>query len=307
MRVGVGLALALVLASASTDSWATVPLPSPGTPKQVANLVAAAFRIQRLPSNLLPGLSQASTDDVGTYYPSTQFGCLGVSSCDFGDTRSRHAVVLFGDSHAQMWLTSLIPIAMKDKFKLLLIWRASCPAATVTVWNVQTGTTYTLCDHWRSLALHAIHRLNPSLVLLASRNTDITGIGNAPIPDLIWQSGLQHTIAVLKSRTTKVAVIGDITPFSAILPDCLAAYPNHVQQCSTADPNTQETNHFAAEAAAARAKGVPYINPHPWLCTSVCSPVIGSMLGYYNNNHVSATYAAFLSTVWLSALHPELP
>jgi SGNH domain (fused to AT3 domains) len=303
----VAVCLGVVLALASIDASAATPLPAPGTPQQIVKLVANASKIRQLPRNLVPNLAQASADDVGTYYPTTQFGCLSMSSCQFGDLKSHSTIMLFGDSHAQMWLTSLVPIAVKYRLKLVLVWRASCPAATVTVWDVSTGSTYTACNVWRAAALKSIRRLNPSLVLLAGRNTDITGAGNAAITQPTWQAGLVHTIVSLKSKVTKVAVIGDITTFSAILPDCLAADYQQIQRCSSADPNPKETNHFAAEVAAAKATGVLYINPHPWLCTSVCSPVIGNMVAYYNNNHVSATYAAFLSSVWLHTLHAELP
>jgi hypothetical protein len=299
--------LVLALALTSAGAGAATALPGPGTAQQIAKLVSTASRIEQLPRNLVPNLAQASADDVGTYYPSTQFGCLSISVCQFGNLKSRSTIVLFGDSHAQMWLTSILPIASKFKLRLILVWRPSCPAATVTVWNVTTNSTYSACDAWRAAALRQVHRLNPSLVMLASRNTDITGAGNTAILDTTWQAGLEHTISSLKSKTTKVVVIGDITTFSAILPACLAAYPSHVQQCSSSDPNQKETNHFAAEAAAAKAMGVLYINPHPWLCTAVCSPVIGNMVAYYNDNHVSATYAAYLSTVWLQALRAELP
>jgi SGNH domain (fused to AT3 domains) len=301
------ICLVLALALTSADAGAATALPSPGTAQQIAKLVSTASRIEQLPRNLVPNIYQASADDVGTYYPSTQFGCLTISVCQFGTLKSRSTIVLFGDSHAQMWLTSLLPIATKFKLRLILVWRPSCPAATVTVWNVTTNSTYAACNAWRAAELRQVHRLDPSLVLLAGRNTDITGAGNAAIPDATWQAGLERTISSLKSRSTKIVVIGDITTFSAPLPTCLAANPTHIQLCASSDPNPKETNHFADDAAAAKAMGVLYINPHPWLCTAVCSPVIGNMVAYYNDNHVSATYAAYLSTVWLQALRAELP
>jgi len=295
------------MVAGTVSAGASTPLPSPASPQQVAKLVAAASRIQNLPNDLLPALNEASADNVGTYFPVTQYGCLRTSSCVFGNVKAHSTIVLFGDSHAQMWLTALMPIAVKFKLKLLLLWRPSCPAASVTVWNATSKSPYTLCNSWRASLLVAVHRLNPVVVLLASRNTAMTGPSNGPISDATWQAGLQHSIALVKSASTKVDVVGDITPFSSILPSCLAAYKHHIQQCSSPDPNPNYSNHFAAEKAAAKAKGVPYINPHPWLCTTVCSPVIGKLLGYYNDNHVSATYAAFLSTVWLNALHSQLP
>ena len=119
-------------------------------------------------------------------------------------------------------------------------------------------------------------------------------------------AGLEHTISLLKTKSTRVAVIGDVTQFNVILPDCLAAEPTHVQACSTPDPNPKIPDHFLAERTAASAMGVPYLNPHPWLCNKVCSPVIGNLLDFYNDNHVTATYAAFLSGVWGTALRPLL-
>ena len=91
-----------------------------------------------------------------------------------------------------------------------------------------------------------------------------------------------------------------------ILPDCLAAYPTQVQRCSVQNPNPKARQHVAAERAAAAAEGVAYVNPQGWLCTKVCSPVIGRMAAYYDAGHVSSTYAAYLAGVFGKALRPLL-
>ena len=291
--------------SRNTSSF--VPLPAPGSAAQVAKLVAAATKIEVLPNNLVPNLIQAGNDDANAYYPVTEPGCSSMTQCVFGDPHSTHTVVLFGDSHALMWLTSFVPIASKDRFRLVLLWRASCPAAAVSVWDPAAQAISGGCNHYRAAEEALIRKVDPSLVLLASRTTGITGAGNRPISAPAWRAGLESTIASVKSKSTRVAVIGDIAAFNAVLPDCLAANPMHVQLCSVTDPNPKITGHFADEQAAAQAAHVPYVNPQPWLCTTVCSPVIGNMVSYYNNEHVSATYAAFLSGVWAMALRPLLP
>ncbi|HEV3212066.1 MAG TPA: SGNH hydrolase domain-containing protein [Acidimicrobiales bacterium] len=295
----------LVVAFALSASAA--PLPGPGTAAQVAKLVATANRIEVLPNNLVPSLPQAGNDDAVAYYPVTEPGCTSRTQCVFGDLHGTHTVVLFGDSHALMWLTSFVPIAVKYRFRLVLLWKASCPATDVSVWDPVANSISRSCNSYRTAEEGLIHKLNPSLVLLASRNTDITGAGNKPISAPTWRAGLEATITAVRTRTTRVAVVGDIIPFNAVLPDCLAANPSHVQLCSVTNPNPKVTNHFSDDLAAAKAARVPYVNPQRWLCTSVCSPVIGNMISYYNNQHVSATYAAFLSGVWATALRPLLP
>ena len=295
-----------VILVAST-AYAEPPLPAPGTASQVAALVAASSKIERLPSNLLPNLFDVVNDNTSAYYPVTQRGCAGTAQCVFGDKTSKHAIVLYGDSHAYMWLPALVPLAVKHRLRLILIWDASCPAASVSVWNPTTNAPFAACNGFRSSSIAAIRKLAPQLVLVASRTTQVDGSGGSAISDATWKAGLERTISAIATKATRVAVIGDITQFSVILPDCLAAEPTHVQGCSTPDPNTKIPGHYAAEQAAATAEHVHYLNPQQWLCTKVCSPVIGNMVAYYNNNHVTATYAAYLATVFGATVLPLLP
>jgi len=298
----VPMCCAVAVIAAADVSYAAAPLPKPGTPAQVAALVGASRHIQQLPSAMVPDLSQVAADNATTYFPTTRSGCLTVTQCVFGVSRSATTVVLFGDSHALMWLPSLVPVATSRHLRLVLLWKQSCPAAVITVWNPSTRSTYTSCDTFRRAALAALRKLAPSAVLLSDRTTSIFDRNNVLTTDAAWLAGLETTIGAIASRRTKVAVVGDVTPFSALLPECLAANPNRVQSCSTRDPNPAAPGHFAAEQSAAKAKGVPYLNPNPMLCTSVCSPIIGRYVAYFDSNHVSATYASFLSADWTSLL-----
>jgi hypothetical protein len=276
---------------------AASPLPTPGTAAQVSALVAASVRIQRLPTNLVPSVAQATSDNPGTYYPATRYGCTTLTGCVFGDVASKSVVVLLGDSHAQMWLPSLIPLAAARHLRLVLLWKSACPAADVVVWNSVIDAPYADCTSWRAAQLRAIHQLAPAVVLLADRTTSIFNSHDQLTTDAAWQAGLEETITAVSGKRTKVGVIGDITPFSALLPECLASYPSRVQNCSQRSRNPSLTGHFAAERAAAAARHVPYVDPTPLLCTSTtCSPVIGNMIAYFDSLHVSTTYAAYLST-----------
>jgi hypothetical protein len=283
------------------------PLPSPGTATQISALVAASTKIQQVPADLVPNLFEVVNDDAGSYYPPSGKGCSGTTACVFGDTKAAATIVLFGDSHAYMWLPALIPLAVARKIRLVLVWDAACPAASVNVWDPNTRSINKTCNAFRTASIKAIAKLKPELVLVASRTTEVDGAGGAPIPDATWKLGLETTIRALLTKTTKVAVIGDIVQFSVLLPDCLSAEEDHVQSCSAADPNPMIPGHYADEMQAATATHVTYINPQPWLCTTRCSPIIGKYAAYYNNDHVTATYAAYLSAVFGAAVKPLLP
>ena len=308
-RIGVlvaGIMVAVSSVAAAVDTTAPA-LPTPGTAAQVQALVAASANVNSLPSNLYPNLSLVSTDSSGLYYPLSDKECDGTTSCVFANTTSKKTIVLFGDSHAQMWLPALVPIAQQLGYKIVLVWRPGCPAASVTVW---TGTTLgpdTACNSWRSNSLSQIHALAPSLVLLAGRTTGILDGNAKPTTDLAWTNGLETTITALAGPHTSVAVIGDIVTFNKPLPECLAAFPTSVQKCSAGNPNKQVTNHYQAERTAAKAAGAKFIETNPWLCApKVCSPVVGRFAAYFNAGHVSATYAEYLSTVFGAAVQKIL-
>ena len=298
--------MSLGVLAVNVAAWAEPPLPTPGTQANVLASVAQSHLIQQLPKNLLPGLLQVAADGTPAYYPGTAKGCTGLTKCVFGDKTSKYKVVQFGDSHALMWLPALVPEANTHHFRLILEWMPSCPAATVSVWNSSTPSLNTACNTFRTAALAGIKAAAPELVLLADRTTDVRGAGNQLITNAVWQLGEINSIAAILTKTTKVALIGDITAFSLALPGCLGVYQSHIQNCSVANPNPQTHQHFAQERAAALAEKVPYLDPQPWLCTTVCSPVIGKMAAYFDDFHVTATYAEYLSVVWSAAVTPLL-
>src|ERR1019366_4977412 len=202
----IGHALSGLLSLSGVAAHANAPMPAPGRPDRVAALVAGSHDIDQLPSNLLPALSQASGADAPAYYPITESGCTGVSKCAFGDLASHRTVVLFGDSHALMWLPALVPVARSQHFRLVLIWKAACPAADVAVWDSKTNTVFAACNKFRWASILAIRALGPALVLLASRTSRVLGPHKGPISDDVWRAGLERTIGLLSIHKTRVAI-----------------------------------------------------------------------------------------------------
>ena len=304
---GATSALAVVVVLVAGLASAT-RLPSPGTPGEVATLVAGSHRIETLPSDLVPTLQRVGDDNAATWgYWKAKDGCTGATQCVYGDTAAIRTVALLGDSHAAMWLPALDWVGLKLGFRLVVLWRPGCPAADVTVRNPSTHSVDTGCNAFRSASLQIIEQLAPALVLTADRTTDVLGADGEVIPTATWRKGLETTLAALVHRSLHVAVIGDVSSLSTEIPECLAAHPRAVQRCSSPNPNPAKRTELAAEEGAAKDESVPYLNPEPWLCTKVCSPVVGRYAVYYDWQHVSATYAAFLGVEWEDALEPLLP
>lgn len=285
--------------------------PPPGTAAEIYSLVHAAPTITRLPANAYPTLTAEYSDSASREFPVTNHGCLSIGACVFGDTAATRTIVLLGDSHAQMWLSAVVPAAMVLKYRVELLFLGGCPAATVTVWNPQPlppfpAGYYRGCDRFRSQAIHAIDRLHPVLVLLSNRTSMVESGNGQYFSNAQWEHGLGSTILALRRPGTKVGVIGDIDYMSQPMPQCLAAYPSNVQQCASPNPNATSHGHQSAERVEATRLAVPFINTLRWVCTSTCSPVIGGFLPYLNSTHLDATYVTFLSNVMQTELQQVL-
>jgi hypothetical protein len=296
----------LAIAPLAGASRPVIRLPTPGSASQIAALVAASPSIERLPTDLLPPLMDVGADGASYFYPAAKYSCTTVTQCVFGDVSSARTMVLFGDSHAHMWIPAVAPVALAARMRLVVLWRPGCPADDVSVWNLTARSINRACNAFRAKAIKEIQRLHAAVVLIASRTSNVPVAGQPGRDDATWQAAAEATIVALQSRATRVGVIQDITAFTADLPNCLWHHPKAIQRCSTPNPNPLVRQRDADEQAAAASTGATYLSTQKWLCTTVCSPVVGRMVAYLNNEHVSATYSEFLSKVFAAELRPML-
>lgn len=281
--------------------------PSPGTAKQVAALVAAAPKITTTPKDIVPAVSAAGADNAYLATPSLAActtGATTLPTCVFGDTKGKHTMVLFGDSHAFMWFPAVDLIAKAEKWRLVALMSFGCPVADVTVWNVATDGPNTPCPAFRTAMIARINKLDPSLVIM-SEGFYTLNADDQPITDAQWTTALETSLSQLDAKGMKKVLIGN----TFLVPDpvaCLAGYPKAVQTCSRAEDDSTQAAQRAAEQAATTEQGVPYINEIPWECSATCTVVIGNMIVYNSAGHISATYADYLSGVLKAAMKKEL-
>jgi hypothetical protein len=314
IRAALACALTAVASLAGVShSGASDAGPTPGTAGQVASLVAASSSITSLDATVSGELVGALLDSVYRLYPSvieTALGpCVTATGCVFGDKGSSTTVVLYGDSHASMWLPALAPYAKAHHWRLVLLYHPACPAIQLpTAYSYTFANPNAYCTQFYSDALTAIHALAPKLVLIAERTAQVfSEPSGAPFTAAQWRTSLEATIRQMKSSRTKVAVIEDLVWFESSPPTCLASYPSSVQaSCAVPDPNLAYPGQQVAEQQAARATGAGFITTDQWFCTTTCSPIVGDFITHLDQGHVSATYSRYLSTVLGTAVAAKL-
>lgn len=306
------LLAAVALGAALVGGAVVVPIvggasTAPGSPSQVAALVAAAPKITQLPSDLTPPLSSAGQDDALTEYPALN-SCIGgsepTSSCTFGDKHATRTMVLFGDSHALMWFPALDAVATAAKWRLIALMQYACPVADVSVWDVVTNTPDTLCPIFRAETIKRIDKLDPRLVVVAE-NVITLDAQDKTITNAEWTKGLEKSLGQLHAKSMRRVVIGQ----DQLVPNpvaCLAANPSSVQTCSRPEASSTFLAELAADRAAAREAKVPYVNEVPWLCSATCTVVIGDMVVYNSTGHLSATFDTYLTDVLRIALKSSM-
>ena len=284
-----------------------IPAIAPESAAGLAALVAGSSSIHSLPSGLVPRLEDVGTD-VGN--PTLEkSGCVAgetqssVGECVFGDLQGRKTIVLYGDSHAEMWFDAFDKIALSIGWRFVILSKPYCPPTDLDFISPLANAPYSSCTAFHAFAVARIKKIHPAVVVITGALKG-TAPGIAPATSL-WQTGEEKTLSQLAAAGTKEFVLGS-TPYLNTFPNCLAIHPSNIQECGLPLAKIPLQSIFQAERAAATASGATYISVLPWVCSAVCSPVIGKYEVYFDEYHLTATYVTLLTQVLRQALAPGL-
>ena len=275
--------------------------------QRLPQVIAESVDLPAVPANLTPALA-AATKDKPRYY---REGCSGdfadaevKKPCAYGDLSSPTTVVLFGDSHAGHWFPALEAAALREHWKLVVVTKSACSAADTLIRLEQLKREFTECVQWRKEALAYTRSLQPAKVVLASTYPSIKLLGVTGDQDQEWAAAWQRSIDAVSAPGTKVYFVND-TPWQAgATPDCLSAHLGDPSACvrdRTSAVALPERRKLVEDTA--RAAGASIIDPVPWFCTATrCPSVIGNVLVYRDQHHVTTAYSRLLAPLLAEAL-----
>jgi SGNH domain (fused to AT3 domains) len=252
-----------------------------------------------LPSNLSPPLakvpneysSEGCINSPTATKPTPEFTCVR------GDLQSKRVVVLFGDSHAWQWTVPLTSIARARKWKLITYTMGGCPAEDFVFFDPSTNTEDTQCESFRNAVFAKLRTLRPAVVIMSS----YTQFAASP-------QSMTKTIDTLKQDGSRVVWLED-TPYPGFnVPDCLSVNPTDIQKCSfTLKTGLKYPGVRASLNSAAAHDGALIVNPVPWFCTRrICPAVVGTSVTFFDESHVTRSYAQTLTPLLSRALAPAL-
>ncbi len=266
---------------------------------QVEQAVAQSVQRHDVPANLTPSLSRAHADFAKPFVDGCfdNFVDAAVHPCVYGDPSSTTTVVLFGDSHAVQFYPALETIALAHQWRLQVWAKATCPPILAPLTSPALGREYTGCERFRANVISRIKAEHPLLVLLGYSRW------YGPVFHLTeytkaWMDGLTAAVQQIKSSGAKVVVLGDTEHALRNVPDCLSAHIHDMQACDVTIAQGLNVAGQAAEETVAMAAGASFIDTERWECTATrCGAVVGNLLVFRDDNHLSATFAGWLAPV----------
>jgi SGNH domain (fused to AT3 domains) len=257
--------------------------------------VEAAQRGDPLPAGLTPPLGQ-----LRNFPPPYKLadGCIardrdsGTTSrvCRAGRPSSRRLMVLMGDSHALMWLPSLLEMAWRDNWAVVPLLRLGC---TPGRWLSNDTTT---CRAWYRWALRQVAQLRPQVTLIGgSIDQRQTAETRKAIDGML---GAARTL----QADGRVVVIGDPEGLTDDPVDCLLSAHASMATCTTAWPSSALAP-YDRVARETKQLGVGFLATRGFVCfEGRCPTVIGHTIAWMDTNHMTVAYAVEVAGAFRTAL-----
>jgi hypothetical protein len=278
---------------------------------QVEQAVADAVYSTALPS--LPALLAIPGDDRAgcntDYLETTSAGCTT------GDPNGTRTVVVWGDSHAWMWLPAFDAIGRSTQTQIVQFDKSSCAPPDMRIWLDRLRRPYTECDDFRRFVEARIAALHPDVVVLTGAIKGVRIVdGNhesAQGVDEAWATGLAATIHAVASSSGQIVVLGDIAYPVQEPADCLSAHANDFHVCDTPRSGSIDEfglasgvfdDHNSREQQVAEQNGARFVSVTQWFCSdAVCPAIVGGLAVYRDYFHASPNYAYWLSNALAEA------
>jgi peptidoglycan/LPS O-acetylase OafA/YrhL len=204
--------------------------------------------------------------------------------CRWGDVHARRTMVVFGDSHAQMWMAGFLYFAERHHWQLIPLVKEGCEPDTLQSSDPQLAQ----CRAWLQWATEEIRAIHPGAVVVSMAYT-------APsFNQASTSSGLSMVLHALTHEVGHVLLLQDVPHISRNPTDCLLAHGATFGSCTYPLTRTQSSI-FATMQHVAASAGVGYLPTLQWFCTrALCPTVVGNVIAYRDLGHVTNSYATSL-------------
>jgi peptidoglycan/LPS O-acetylase OafA/YrhL len=212
-----------------------------------------------------------------------------IRACREGDSKATRTVVLYGDSHAGMWLPPLDLLGRVNGFRVVPLMKMGC--APFDVVQLHRGLPHPTCGPFRTWALRQMRDLHPDVILVAYRSLLEMAPPDGQSPSEAWSSGATSSLRKLGRLAPRVEVISDVTARDVSPGDCLTAPHSTMATCTQREQAVSTTGN-ALTRAAAQSSGARFVDVTDLVCAEHrCPLVAGGVVIYRDSSHISLTWS----------------
>ena len=264
-------------------------------------------QITEVPSNVDPSVQGVRSDKPWIYNDGCMLkdGTVEPNVCEYGDLTSPTVIALFGDSHAAQWFPALEELSNTRGWKLIVFAKSGCPTADVRIRRTFLDPE---CIAWRAKVVEQLTVAKPTVLVMSSAPYDPGGSDVGLDSDDVWRRGLTTTLEQIRPTTEKLLIIGDTPLPIHQIPNCLSKQPRNVRGCLAPREDSVDVSRVQLEGEVAGQHDAGFVSVSDWLCgTWECPVIIGNMILYRDNNHISATTSRYFAPFLAAVMVPLLP
>jgi peptidoglycan/LPS O-acetylase OafA/YrhL len=202
--------------------------------------------------------------------------------CPTAEPEPVKRIVLIGDSHAEQFLGALRPYAEERHWQVFSMLFGGCQFSLAAV----PPANPKVCDRWSRDAIAETLAMRPDAVVTVATREVRAGL-TEHIPD-----GYVEAWRALAEQGIPVIGLRDNPRFAKPPVDCVQAKGAGAAACATPRERLYPPRP-PYEALRDVPDGVHFVDTSDYFCTTTtCPPVIGNVIVYMDDNHISGTYMA---------------
>ncbi|MFP5068637.1 acyltransferase family protein [Pseudonocardia nantongensis] len=205
-------------------------------------------------------------------------------------------IAVVGDSHAQQYVASLMPVAQEHNWEIIGMYRGACPFSTAS----ESAPDDVGCAEWNAQVADELAEMQPdALLTLASRDVRPGQLEQTP-------EGFVQAWWRMHDAGIPVVAVRDNPRPPFDMPDCVAREGRDSEACGLVREDVYPSIP-PYTMAPDLPPNVSFLDVADGICgPELCPSEVGNVLVYMDDNHLTATYAETLAPMFARHFQDEL-
>ncbi len=213
--------------------------------------------------------------------------------CPVGDPDATRDLVVYGDSHAGMWVPSLDEIGQHRHLRVVPLVKVGC--GPFDVLQQRPRFDFADCPAFRTWAEARIRELRPAVLVLSYRALMGVEPADGLTPLELWSRGVASAVARLGRWADRVVVVSDVDTLDFRPGECVSARQARLSACVQVVTAPVAPANRATRLATTGA-GASYVEVADLSCQEGrCPAVVGRTVTYRDPWHLSLTWTRELT------------